>query len=108
VTENWVQQILGSTLVTTIILSIGAGAWKIARDKRKNRHIDDRDTLTELRDMRAAAEQHILGFDLPLSEAVLQLRAKINQLEVGQNMPPTVFPPLPSPIPLFKHKGDGA
>ena len=106
-TGELVKQIMGSTLVTTMIIAMFSGAWKIVQDKRANRRIDDRDTAEELGDMRAAAEAHILGFDVPMQEGVMQLRAVVNQMRMEQGKEPIAFPPLPSPVPLFPKRRQG-
>lgn len=100
------KQILGSTVVTAMMLAAIGGVRAIVQDKRRDRRINEQDASDQLSEMRAAAEAHILGFDVPVQEGMMQLRAVVNQMRLEQGKEPIAFPPLPSPMPLFprRHK----
>lgn len=116
-TGELVKQILSSSVVAATIVAIFGGAWKIIQDRRSNRHVDDRDATDRLSDFQAAAEDHILNYDVPMRECSVQLRdrsmqheALINQLRMEAGHDPIAFPPLPGlpdPVPLYTRRKKG-
>jgi hypothetical protein len=54
--------------------------------------------------MRAAAETHLLEYDVPMRERVMQHEALINQLRLSNNQEPVAFPPIPIATPLFPRR----
>jgi hypothetical protein len=103
-TGELVKQILSSSVVAAMIVSMIGGGWKIVQDKRRNARIDDRDVGDRLNDMLAAAEDHIVNYDVPMRERVMQHEALINQLRMSNNQAPVAFPPMPEAAPLFPRR----
>jgi hypothetical protein len=108
-----IKQIISPAVVTVVVTALIAMAQSIRKDKMKNRHIDHRDAETRLGAaetnldaFRAVAETHILEYDVPMRERVMQHEALINQLMLGQGKQPAVFPPLPKATPLFPKTKD--
>lgn len=102
-----VKQVLSPAVVSVVVVAFISAIKSIRQDKLKNRRIDQRDAETKLDAFQAAAETHILEYDVPMRERVMQHEALINQLLLGQGKEPAVFSPLPKATPLFpKSKGD--
>lgn len=98
------KQLLQPAVVSAVMAAIITGGWKIYQDKRNNRRIDDRDANDRIADFQAAAEDHIINYDVPMRERVMQHEALINQLRMTNNQEPVAFPPLPEAAPLFPGK----
>lgn len=101
-----VKTIIGSSAVVTLLLAIVGGVVKLVSQRSVNRREDDRDDAVTVGQMRAQAEAHVLGFDVPLVQAVLELRAEANAERIARGEPPRQWEPLPDSFPLFpKPKG---
>lgn len=100
-TWDLVKQILSNATVTAMILAAIGGSWKVIKDKMLNRRIDDRDAIDKLADFQAAAEDHILNYDVPIVQRLMQHEALINQERIAAGREPVVFAPLPKPVPLY-------
>jgi hypothetical protein len=98
------KQALSSSVIAAMIVSMGAGTWKIIQDKRRNNQIEERGANDQLSEMRAAAETHLLEYDVPMRERVMQHEALINQLLLSNNQKPAEFPPIPIATPLFPRR----
>lgn len=103
-TWDLVKIVLGNATITAGMIAGIAAVWRVRKDKRNNIRIDERDANEQLTEMRAAAEQHLLEYDVPMRERMVQHEALINQQRLESGKEPVVFPPLPTPTPLFPRK----
>lgn len=101
-----IRTVLGSAGIVTLLIASVGGVVKLYQSRSSNRRLDERDANEQLGEFRAAAEAHILGYDVPMRERVIQHEALINQLRQGQGKEPIPFPPLPQAAPLFPRRPD--
>lgn len=95
------KSVLGSSALVGLLVAAVAGVVKITQQRSANRRTDEQDDALTASQFRAAAEAHVLDYDVPMRQAVLELRAEVNTERMARGEEPRVWEPLPKPLPLF-------
>lgn len=102
-----VKTILGSggiTVVVVALLTLGAKLWENYKTGTRAEDMDDASWNSAFK---SGAERHVLGYDVPVHQAVLELQSEINKLRFQTGEQPKDFARLPDPrdFPLFPRSG---
>jgi hypothetical protein len=96
-----IKAALGSTALLGLIAAVIAGVFKLTQQRASNRRSDEQDDALTASQFRAAAEAHVLDYDVPMRQAVLELRAEVNRERQARGQDVREWEPLPKPLPLF-------
>lgn len=106
--ELW-KTILGSSGIATVVVTLLTLGTKLWQNRRVGLRAEDLDDAEWNAAYKAGAEAHVLGYDLPMRQAVMDMQHDINNLLVQSGQERKQFPPIPDPreYPLFPKREGG-
>lgn len=101
------KTVLGSSGITILVgtvITLAAQLWKNHKEGSRAEDLDDAEWNAAFK---AGAERHVLGYDVPMHHAMLDLQYEINKVRSQIGEEPKQFAALPDPrdFPLFPSRG---
>lgn len=97
------KTILGSGGISVIVVGTITLGWNLYQNRKAGVRAEDMDDAEWNAAFKSGAEKHVLGYDVPIHHAVLDLQYEINKLRQQSGEEQKNFAPLPDPrdFPLF-------
>lgn len=98
-----IKTILGSSGITAVVVTLLTLGSKLWENRRVGSRAEDMEDAQWNAAFKSGAERHVLGYDVPIHHAVLDLQYEINKLRQQSGEAHKDFAPLPDPrdFPLF-------
>ena len=101
------KTVLGSSGITILVgtlITLAAQLWKNHKEGSRAEDLDDAEWNAAYK---AAAEAHVLGYDVPVYHALKEMQHDINTVRLQAGLEPKVFSEVPNPreYPLFPTRG---
>lgn len=102
-----VKTLLGSSALATVFVTLITLGAKLYQNRKVGNRAEDMDDATWNTAFKAGAERHVLGYDVPVHHAVLDLQHEVNKLRQQNGDEAKQFIELPDPrdYPLFPNRG---
>lgn len=103
--ELW-KTILGSSGITAVIVTFLTLGVKLWENRTAGTRAEDMDDSQWNAAYKSGAERHVLGYDVPIRQALLDLQGDVNKLRTEMGHDSKQFPELPNPrdFPLFPNR----
>ena len=101
--NDLLKTILGSGGMTVVIVALLTLVSKLWQNYKAEARAEDMDEASWNASFKSGAERHVLGYDVPMHHAVLDLQYEVNKLrsQIGEEQKQFGKLPDPRDFPLF-------